>query len=89
MKIAVLLKQVPDTNAKIVVSGDRVDLSSLKMVMSPYDEFALEQARLLKEQLGDGSVTAVTIGPKDAQKEMRSTLARGAGLMDRAPWTKI
>ena len=42
--IIVLVKQVPDTNAKIVVSGDRVDLSSVKMVMSPYDEFAAETA---------------------------------------------
>ena len=39
--IIVLVKQVPDTNAKIVVSGDRVDLSTVKMVMSPYDEFAV------------------------------------------------
>ena len=33
--IIVLVKQVPDTNAKIVVNGDRVDLSTVKMVMSP------------------------------------------------------
>jgi len=42
--IVVLVKQVPDTNAKIVVSGDRVDLSAVKKVMSPYDEFAVETA---------------------------------------------
>ena len=41
--IAVLLKQVPDTNAKIVVSGGRVDEGSVnKWSMSPYDEYALE-----------------------------------------------
>ena len=39
--IVVLVKQVPDTNARIVISDDRVDLSSVKMVMSPYDEFAV------------------------------------------------
>jgi electron transfer flavoprotein beta subunit len=42
--IVVLVKQVPDTNAKIIVSGDRVDLSAVKKVMSPYDEFAVETA---------------------------------------------
>jgi len=30
VNIAVLVKQVPDTNSKIQISGDRVDLSSLK-----------------------------------------------------------
>ena len=42
--IVVLVKQVPDTNAKITVQGDRVDLSSVKMEMSPYDSFAIETA---------------------------------------------
>ena len=50
--IIVLVKQVPDTNAKIVVNGDRVDLSSVKMVMSPYDEFAVETALKHKEAAG-------------------------------------
>ena len=59
--IIVLVKQVPDTNAKIVVNGDRVDLSSVKMVMSPYDEFAVETALQHKESAG-GEVTALTVG---------------------------
>ena len=42
--IVVLVKRVPDTNARIVVSGDRVDLSAVKWVISPYDEFAIETA---------------------------------------------
>ena len=43
--IAVLLKQVPDTNAKIVVNGGRVDESAVnKWSMSPFDEYALEAA---------------------------------------------
>ena len=50
--IVVLVKQVPDTNAKIVVQGDAVDLSAVKMVMSPYDEFAVETALLHREAAG-------------------------------------
>ena len=42
--IVVLVKRVPDTNARIVVSGNRVDLSAVKWVISPYDEFAIETA---------------------------------------------
>ena len=49
--IVVLVKRVPDTNARIVVSGDRVDLSAVKWVISPYDEFAIETAMRLNEQL--------------------------------------
>ena len=44
VNIAVLVKQVPDTNSKIQISGDRVDLSTVKMEISPYDEFAVENA---------------------------------------------
>ena len=68
--IIVLVKQVPDTNAKIVVSGDRVDLSTVKMVMSPYDEFALEAALRHKEAAG-GNVTALTMGGPGADKALK------------------
>ncbi len=50
--IVVLVKRVPDTNARIVVSGDRVDLSAVKWVISPYDEFAIETALQHKEADG-------------------------------------
>ena len=54
MPIGVLLKQVPDTTAKIGVSGGRVDESAVsKWSMSPYDEYALESALKLKEAGGD------------------------------------
>ena len=60
--IAVLLKQVPDTNAKIVVSGGRVDEGSVnKWSMSPYDEYALEAALAQ-----GGSITVITCGPDRA-----------------------
>ncbi|MFN3243323.1 MAG: electron transfer flavoprotein subunit beta/FixA family protein [Planctomycetota bacterium] len=80
MDIVVCIKRVPatDTAIKIAADGKSIDTTGVTFEMNAYDEFALEQARLLKEQLGTGTVTAVTIGPKDAQKEMRSTLARGA-----------
>lgn len=80
MDIVVCIKRVPatDTAIKIAADGKSIDPTGVSFEMNAYDEFALEQARLLKEQLGEGTVTAITIGPKDAQKEMRSALARGA-----------
>ena len=64
--IIVLVKQVPDTNAKIVVNGDRVALSTVKMVMSPYDEVAVETALQLNEAAG-GEVSALTVGGAGAE----------------------
>ena len=59
MSIAVLLKQVPDTTAKISVSAGRVDESAVsKWSMSPYDEYALESALQLKES-GGGDIVAI------------------------------
>lgn len=75
-EIAVLVKRVPDTNAQILVSGDRVDLSSVKWVMSPYDEFALESAMLHKEAKG-GNVTAITLGNADCDKVLKDAKAIG------------
>ncbi len=74
--IVVLVKRVPDTNARIVVSGDRVDLSAVKWVMSPYDEFAIETALQHKEAEG-GSVTALTLGPPEADKILKDAKAIG------------
>jgi len=74
--IVVLVKQVPDTNAKIVVSGDRVDLSAVKKVMSPYDEFAVETALKHREAAG-GEVTALTLGGAGADKVLKDAKAIG------------
>ena len=72
--IAVLLKQVPDTTAKIVVSGGRVDEGAVnKWSMSPYDEYALEAAL----EMGD-SVTVITCGPDRARKMLTDAAAVGA-----------
>ena len=76
-EIVVLVKQVPDTNARIAIAGDAVDMSGVKMVMSPYDEFALEAALRHKEAAG-GNVTAVTMGGAGADKVLKDAKAIGA-----------
>ena len=76
VNIAVLVKQVPDTNSKIQISGDRVDLSSVKMDISPYDEFAVENALQHKESTG-GTVSAITVGGAAADKVLKGVKALG------------
>jgi len=78
MGVAVLLKQVPDTTAKISVSGGRVNEGSItKWTMSPYDEYALENAIKLKET-GYGDVVAISCGPARASKCLTEAAAVGA-----------
>ena len=78
MNITVLLKQVPDTTAKITISGGKVDENSVsKWSMSPYDEYALESGLQLKEKIG-GNLIAITCGPERAKKMLTDAAAVGA-----------
>ena len=78
MDIAVLIKYVPDTTAKISISGGRVDESNVsKWSISPFDEYALEAALGMKEANG-AKVTAITCGPSRSEKGLRDAAAVGA-----------
>ena len=79
MKIAVCVKQVPDTEAKIKIGADgrSVDETGVNLVVSPYDEYALEEALRLREKHG-GEVVAFTVGDERAATALRTVLAMGA-----------
>jgi len=79
MKIAVLIKRVPDTASVIKVAGDgkSIDTASLKYVLSPYDEHAVEQAVQIKEA-GEAEVIVVSAGAEASKETMRVALAMGA-----------
>jgi electron transfer flavoprotein beta subunit len=79
MKIIVCVKQVPDTETRIRIAGDRkrIEEGDVNWIVSPYDEFAIEEALRLKEAQG-GEVVVVSLGPDRAQSAIRSALAMGA-----------
>lgn len=78
MNSVVCISHVPDTESRIkIAGGKKVDEAGLKFIVSPYDEFALEEAIRLKEKSG-GDVTVLTFGPERAQQGLREALARGA-----------
>lgn len=79
MKIAVGLKRVPDTTAKIVVAagGKSIDETGVKFVPNPYDEYALEAAIALKEKAGAGETAVFSVGTDTAQETIRTALAMG------------
>lgn len=81
MKIGVLVKNVPDTEAKIkpTADGSAIDEAGIKWVMNPYDEFAVEEGLQLKEKLGgDTTVTLIAMGPDRVVETLRTGLAMGA-----------
>ncbi|MEK6768907.1 MAG: electron transfer flavoprotein subunit beta/FixA family protein [Gemmatimonadota bacterium] len=80
MKIAVCIKRVPDTEARIKIGADGVsiDEAGVKFVLNPYDEFAVEEALQRREKAGAGEVVVVSLGPDAAQETMRTALAMGA-----------
>ncbi len=80
MKIIVGIKHVPDTETKIKIADDGISLleAGVKFVMSPYDEYAVEEALALKESAGEGEVILVCAGPEDAASTLRQGLAMGA-----------
>jgi electron transfer flavoprotein beta subunit len=80
MDIVVCIKRVPttDTVIKVGADGKSIDTTGVQYELNAYDEFALEQALRIREQLGKGTVTVVTLGPKEARKELTDALARGA-----------
>jgi electron transfer flavoprotein beta subunit len=77
--ILVCMKQVPDTETKIVINpqGTGIVTDGIKYVMNPYDEFAVEEALRIKEKVG-GTVTIVCMGPQRSTEAIRTALAMGA-----------
>jgi electron transfer flavoprotein beta subunit len=81
MRIFVCVKQVPDTETKIKLKADAsgIDTAGVKWVMSPYDEFAVEEAVKCRESGKATGVLVFSVGPKSRIVEtLRTALAMGA-----------
>jgi electron transfer flavoprotein beta subunit len=80
MNIIVCVKRVPltqEVDLEIGPSKRDVRRDMLAYVMNEWDNYAIEEAILLKEKL-EGTVTAVTIGSEDDEEVLRRCLAMGA-----------
>ena len=78
MNILVFVKQVPDTETRIQIQNGAVDTASVKWVANPYDEFAIEEALRIRERLGAGKVTVVSLGPDRVKDAIKYALSLGA-----------
>ena len=78
MKIAVCLKQVPDTtDLRLDPETNTLIREGVDAVLNPLDEFPLEAALQLRESEG-GTVTAFTMGPPQARQVLHKAVAMGA-----------
>jgi electron transfer flavoprotein beta subunit len=78
MNILVCVKRVPDTGARMEVApGEKtIETRNLGFTISPHEECAVEEAVRLIEKLG-GSGIVLTLGPPDAEDQLRDSMARG------------
>ncbi len=79
VKIAICIKQTPDTEARIRIAADgqSIEEEGVSWIISPHDEAAVEQALQLKEAHG-GHVTVVALGPRRVERSIREALAMGS-----------
>ncbi len=79
MKTLVCVKRVPAPGARINLTPDEraVDARHLSFAVSPHEECAVEEAIRLKEKHG-GTVTVMTLGPVDAEEQLRYAISVGA-----------
>jgi electron transfer flavoprotein beta subunit len=79
MRILVCVKRVPLTGGKMVLTEDEQALETrhLGFTVSPHEECGVEEAVRLCEAHG-GEVTVLTLGPPEAEEQVRDMLAIGA-----------
>ncbi len=85
MKILVCIKQVPDMESKFTINEQGIwyNESDLAWRMNEYDEYAVEQAVQLKEQLGGSAeLTVLSIGPDRVKEPIKKALAMGCDRAD-------
>jgi len=79
MDVLICVKRVPLTGGKMVLSPDEraIETRHLGFTISPHEECGVEEAVRIVEA-GGGSVTVVTLGPPEAEEQLRECLALGA-----------
>lgn len=98
MKLLVCIKQVPDLESRFKpdAAGTWFSETDLAFRMNEYDEYAVEQAVQLREELGDGcELTVLSIGPDRVVEALKKALAMGcdnaahiqdSGAAGKDPW---
>ena len=76
MKIAVFIKQVPDTNDVKWTVNNNIDRSRMDSIINPVDKQAIEAGLYFKDNFG-AYLTAITMGPDKSKEVLYEALAMG------------
>ena len=79
MRILVCVKRVPITGGRMVLTDDaqQIQTRHLGFTISPHEECGVEEAVRIAEAQG-GEVTVLTLGPPEAEEQLRDCMAIGA-----------
>src|SRR5438105_2048922 len=79
LRVLACVKRVPAPGAQIALTADHraVDARNLAFTTSPHEECAVEEAIRLVEAHG-GDVTVLTVGPPEAEEQLRFSVSVGA-----------
>ncbi|UCF49915.1 MAG: electron transfer flavoprotein subunit beta/FixA family protein [Thermoplasmatales archaeon] len=79
MKLIACIKQVPDTTeVKVDPKTHTLIRDGVPSILNPYDQFAIEECVRIRDQIGDCSVSVLTMGPPQARSALMRCLALGA-----------
>ena len=76
-KIALCVKQVPDTTDIRWTENNTIQREGVESVINPYDVYACEFALKIKEQIKDVEITVFSMGPNQAQDMLKKLIALG------------
>lgn len=77
MKIALCIKQVPDTTDIKWTEHNTINREGVESIINPYDVYAIEAALKIKNSNQNTEITALTMGPAQAESMLRKTIALG------------
>jgi electron transfer flavoprotein beta subunit len=77
LRVVICVKETPDTAARIEVMEGVVTWGDTPPVINPWDEYAVEEALLIKEQGLADTCTAITMGKENAYEALKHAVAMG------------
>ena len=78
MRVLVVIRQVLDAEANVVLRDGAVDMASSKLVVDTMDEYGVEAALRLRDKDAAVEVIALAVGSPRTEEALRSALAMGA-----------
>lgn len=77
MKIALCIKQVPDTADIKWTENNTIQREGVESIINPFDMYAIETAVRLKEKINDAHVTVLSMGPPQAEEILKKAVSMG------------